>query len=968
MATARFLERLVAQRPTCRAAGRRLVDVDLRRGRVRVPRARPRRAGARGPRSSSLARDWECRCPRCGAELRPVADARDQAADPDLGLRDHQARSRGAVPGRRRRLRHPDRRAALLQRLRPGAGALEPVHGRRGDLRVAPAQRPRARHLRGRRAVARLHPRLATSSQGILLALESEAASATRSTSAPAGRRRRRGRPGARARARRRHRARACAGSTAPATSATASPTRTRATSSSGFEAGVTFEDGMARADRRGCEEQEADDRVDQATRGARRARPRAVNAVSTRHDLAIIIVSTNEARWLRRCLTHGLRACGRCDARCRRRRQRVHRRHPRARGDASFPDARVVTLREPRLRPREQPGLRRPATRAMSSSSTRTPSPRGHVRAIWSRRWTPGPTSASPASGRSPPTGSCCRRSAAFRRVSRALGEALGSERWPVRPPGLGERELDLAGYERGARMRLDLGLVHARPARGAPERGLLDERFFIYSEETDLCLRIKQAGWEIRHLPDDDHPPRGQGRLEPAGGGAERLRQTTVHAEAFHLPLAVSPLLPPSPSATACALLHGSRNLSKGNVHTPPSARFSVVGRLRTGSHRASRLVLNSAARLIESRVVAPEAATKARPHGGSTRDRLPVLLARLGRRPRVRRRCAAQSGRYTGNVWIAPVRPQAAAIVRLRPRRRSPRRPDLRAGARAPHHARAPARTSRRRYLRHRGGRDAYVSRNGDDVRPIPLLRPARGDRVSCFGGGSRLPGMEGHAVISRDVLASYAADAALQVDGVRELVDGQRRHRCVRVRTRTARACSSLLGDDADWAGEVAAPCCNRGVPRPRGRCGGGVPFIYPRGESVKEAVPRPPNRVPRRLPRGVRLPGPFAESDTSRKGGAPAGCASSGRRSRRRRRRPCRGRDGESRSAAATPPIAFSDRPRAPSSAVPMLSCREREQRRTDPKPRSPWQALRRLATRKIECSRCRKFLEISSRE
>lgn len=31
----------------------------------------------------------------------------------------------------------------------------------------------------------------------------------------------------------------------------------------------------------------------------------------------------------------------------------------------------------------------------------------------------------------------------------------------------------------------------------------GLLDERFFIYCEETDLCLRIKRAGWKIRHLP---------------------------------------------------------------------------------------------------------------------------------------------------------------------------------------------------------------------------------------------------------------------------------------------------------------------------------------------------------------------------------------------------------------------------------------------------------------------------------
>ncbi len=41
------------------------------------------------------------------------------------------------------------------------------------------------------------------------------------------------------------------------------------------------------------------------------------------------------------------------------------------------------------------------------------------------------------------------------------------------------------------------------------------------------------------------------------------------------------------------------------------------------------------------------------------------------------------------------------------------------------------------------------------------------------------------MEGHAVISHEVLASYAADAALEIDGVGELVDGPRRHRGVRV---------------------------------------------------------------------------------------------------------------------------------------------------------------------------------------
>ena len=31
----------------------------------------------------------------------------------------------------------------------------------------------------------------------------------------------------------------------------------------------------------------------------------------------------------------------------------------------------------------------------------------------------------------------------------------------------------------------------------------GILDERSFIYGEEPDLCLRMRRAGWEMRHFP---------------------------------------------------------------------------------------------------------------------------------------------------------------------------------------------------------------------------------------------------------------------------------------------------------------------------------------------------------------------------------------------------------------------------------------------------------------------------------
>lgn len=97
---------------------------------------------------------------------------------------------------------------------------------------------------------------------------------------------------------------------------------------------------------------------------------------------------------------------------------------------------------------------------------------------------------------------GRLCPTARRFPGVGRALGEALGPERVGL-ARRLGESELDLSRYERELPCDWTAGsfmLVRREALAGA---GLLDERFFFYSEEVDLCLRIKRAGWEIHHLP---------------------------------------------------------------------------------------------------------------------------------------------------------------------------------------------------------------------------------------------------------------------------------------------------------------------------------------------------------------------------------------------------------------------------------------------------------------------------------
>jgi N-acetylglucosaminyl-diphospho-decaprenol L-rhamnosyltransferase len=89
------------------------------------------------------------------------------------------------------------------------------------------------------------------------------------------------------------------------------------------------------------------------------------------------------------------------------------------------------------------------------------------------------------------------------FPNALRATGEAFASEHWPIHPAWSGERVLSDGAYEREQECDWTSGSFMLARRETLLAAGLLDERSFIYSEEPDLCLRIKRGGWRVRHLP---------------------------------------------------------------------------------------------------------------------------------------------------------------------------------------------------------------------------------------------------------------------------------------------------------------------------------------------------------------------------------------------------------------------------------------------------------------------------------
>ena len=226
-------------------------------------------------------------------------------------------------------------------------------------------------------------------------------------------------------------------------------------------------------------------------------ARPTAAE----RADLAIVVVSTNEAHWLERCLTTAYEHAGTAEL------QVIVVDNSSVDGtrelvESGFPQAQVVTSPNRGFAYGNNRGLEQAHARYLLLLNPDTEiidGTFGELVELLDQRPEVGLAGVRQitADGSLWPT---IRR---FPSPSRALGEALFSERWPAHPAWSGERVLDRSAYERECPCDWTSGSFMLVRREALLSSGLLDERSFIYSEEPDLCLRIKRAGWDVRHLP---------------------------------------------------------------------------------------------------------------------------------------------------------------------------------------------------------------------------------------------------------------------------------------------------------------------------------------------------------------------------------------------------------------------------------------------------------------------------------
>ncbi|MFS0866266.1 glycosyltransferase [Microbacterium sp. 179-B 1A2 NHS] len=145
---------------------------------------------------------------------------------------------------------------------------------------------------------------------------------------------------------------------------------------------------------------------------------------------------------------------------------------------------------------------------------------------------------------------------------VLRATADALLGRAWPTRPAALSEHIRDDRHYTRPRPIEWATGAAILIRSSAAVAVGAWDERFFLYSEETDFQRRLRDAGWRIWFEPAacvvhegggsgvsddlvaltivnrvryaDKHLPRQAGLFRAAVIVGEQLRRDPTHARA--------------------------------------------------------------------------------------------------------------------------------------------------------------------------------------------------------------------------------------------------------------------------------------------------------------------------------------------------------------------------------------------------------------------------------------------------
>jgi hypothetical protein len=219
-------------------------------------------------------------------------------------------------------------------------------------------------------------------------------------------------------------------------------------------------------------------------------------------HDLAVIVVSHDQARWLPRCLTTLLEHRGGLsldvvvveNGGSEVTRELVER---------NFPQVRVLTTVNRGFAHANNRALEKTNARYVLFLNPDTEIREGTFEALVSR------LDEQPDVGLAgviqlTPDGEIYPTIRYFPNVLRALGQALGAERLPFRAQMLRERDLDLDRYSQVVECDWTTGSFMLARREALQSAGFLDERVFMYSEEPDLCLRMKRAGWKVSHLPD--------------------------------------------------------------------------------------------------------------------------------------------------------------------------------------------------------------------------------------------------------------------------------------------------------------------------------------------------------------------------------------------------------------------------------------------------------------------------------